>query len=266
MSIPALDAAISWFSSVFIKANNLRTCLSVTNPPPLQCIGIRLVYCRCSGILFVVARELLIVARHKGDLRPHGFTYTARNDASIEANGRGTVEAGGNHSRQIDSFGRRKRRGRIGDGVVGHHFRVIIQLKDESTALLVPLDSKSRVVAKTDRPENMVIQQGLTGAELIVATRVGSSDRQRGAGIYRSRSDVNQCDHVSNLRGGRVLVLKKLPRNSASVTIGESLLEQATASALFTRTTNDVSVIAPGLENARPKIPPLPPESSAVDE
>ena len=35
-SIPALDAAISWFSSVFINANNLRTCLSVTNPPPLR--------------------------------------------------------------------------------------------------------------------------------------------------------------------------------------------------------------------------------------
>jgi len=29
-------AAISWLSSVFINANNLRTCLSVTNPPPLQ--------------------------------------------------------------------------------------------------------------------------------------------------------------------------------------------------------------------------------------
>jgi hypothetical protein len=35
-SIPALDAAISWFPSVFINANNLRTCLSVTNPPPLK--------------------------------------------------------------------------------------------------------------------------------------------------------------------------------------------------------------------------------------
>src|SRR5664280_920956 len=35
-SIPALDAAISWLSSVFINANNLRTCLSVTNPPPLR--------------------------------------------------------------------------------------------------------------------------------------------------------------------------------------------------------------------------------------
>src|SRR5664279_4141324 len=34
--IPALDAAISWLSSVFINANNLRTCLSVTNPPPLR--------------------------------------------------------------------------------------------------------------------------------------------------------------------------------------------------------------------------------------
>src|ERR1017187_863251 len=30
------DAAISWLSSVFINANNLRTCLSVTNPPPLR--------------------------------------------------------------------------------------------------------------------------------------------------------------------------------------------------------------------------------------
>jgi hypothetical protein len=33
-SIPALAAAISWFSSVFTNANILRTCLSVTNPPP----------------------------------------------------------------------------------------------------------------------------------------------------------------------------------------------------------------------------------------
>jgi hypothetical protein len=38
-----LDAAISWFSSVFINANNLRTCLSVTNSPPPHRIGIRLV-------------------------------------------------------------------------------------------------------------------------------------------------------------------------------------------------------------------------------
>ena len=48
-SIPALDAVISWFCSVFINANNLRTCLSVTNPlrsdepeyawPNCRCIG-----------------------------------------------------------------------------------------------------------------------------------------------------------------------------------------------------------------------------------
>jgi len=57
-SMPALAAAISWVPSVFTKANNLRTCLSVTNQPPLVSIGIRLANCRRSGFS--------IVATHPG--------------------------------------------------------------------------------------------------------------------------------------------------------------------------------------------------------
>jgi hypothetical protein len=59
-SMPALAAAISRVPSVFTKANNLRTCLSVTNPPPLKSIGIRLAYCRRSGFPIVAGHQGMI--------------------------------------------------------------------------------------------------------------------------------------------------------------------------------------------------------------
>src|SRR5262249_27813695 len=64
--------------------------------------------------------------------------------------------------------------------------------------------------------------------------------------------------------GGDVSVLKKCPRNSASVTVCDGLLLQATASAWLTMTVNDVSVIAVGLANSRAKVSPLAAKSSVV--
>jgi hypothetical protein len=71
---------------------------------------------------------------------------------------------------------------------------------------------------------------------------------------------------LTQLACGELSVLKKRPRNSRPVNVGCELLMQPPASAFFTTTVNDASVIALCTRNCKPKMAPLPPTSSVVAE